>query len=102
MAKTSTKAVKIKLDKERVLRYPIFSLIRLEKETGIKIQDLADEKKAQDLSVILGLVWAGLIHEDKELTMEDVGNMIELSQLPDVSAKMTEAFAVDEPAPLAK
>lgn len=88
MAKTA----KVMLDKERTLKYPVFSLIRLQKEHGIKLTDLSDEKKAQDLEVIVALIWAGLIHEDKELTLEDVGNMIDLSDLTDLSTVMADVL----------
>lgn len=88
MAKTAV----ITLDKERTMKYPVFSLIRLQKETGIKLTDLSDPEKAQDLEVIVSLIWAGLIHEDRELTIEDVGNMLDLSDLTEVSTVMAEVL----------
>lgn len=86
------KKVQITLDKERTLAYPIMSLIRLKKEHGIELKDLADEAKAQDMEIILAVIWAGLIHEDKELTLEDVGYMIDVTELPEISQKLTEIF----------
>lgn len=86
------KTVAITLDKERNLAYPIMSIIRLKNEHGLELKDLTDEKKAQDIEVILKVIWAGLIHEDKELTVEDVGYMIDITELPEISAKLTEVF----------
>lgn len=86
------KKVEITLDKERTLAFPLMSLIRLKKEYGIELKDLADENKAQDIETILTIIWAGLIHEDKELTLDDVGYMIDITELPEVSSKLSEIF----------
>lgn len=86
------KKVEITLDKKRKLAYPIMSLIRLKKEHGLELTDLQDEAKAQDIEVILKVIWAGLIHEDQELTVEQVGYMIDIADLPEVSTKLTEVF----------
>lgn len=88
MAKTA----KIQLDKERTLAFPLMALIRLQKEHGIKLADLQDEEKAQDLEVILAIIWAGLIHEDKELSIEDLGYMLDLSELPEITKALGEVF----------
>lgn len=80
------------LDKQRTLKYPIMSLIRLKNEHGIELKDLADEEKAQDMEVILAVIWAGLIHEDRELTVEELGYMLDITELPEISKKLTEIF----------
>lgn len=87
------KTVEITLDKKRVLAYPVYSLIKLKKDHGIELKDLQDKKKAEDLETILAIVWAGLIHEDKELSMEDLGYMIDVTDLPEISQKISEIFA---------
>lgn len=86
------KTAEIVLDKVRTLAYPVMSLIRLKKEHGIELKDLQDEAKAQDIETILKIIWAGLIHEDKELTVEDLGYMLDVSDLPAISEKITELF----------
>lgn len=88
MAKTAT----ITLDKERTLAFPIMSLIKLEKEHGVKLTDLQDPEKAQDFSVILAIIWAGLIHEDRELSYEDLGYLVDLTDLPAVTTALGEVF----------
>lgn len=88
----ANKAV-IQLDKERKLAFPIMSLIRLKKEYGIQLKDLQDEEKAQDMETILAIIWAGLIHEDKELSFEELGYMIDINMLPSISEKLSEVFA---------
>lgn len=77
---------------ERTLAFPIMSLIRLKKEFGIQLADLQDEKKAQDMETILAIIYAGLIHEDKELDFEELGYMIDITDLPVISEKLSEVF----------
>ena len=87
------KTVEITLDKQRKLAYPVYSLIKLKKEHGIELKDLQDKEKAEDLETILAIVWAGLIHEEKDLSMEDLGYMIDITALPEISKKISEIFA---------
>lgn len=77
---------------ERHLAYPIMSLIKLKKEFGIELKDLQDEEKAQDMEVILAIIFVGLVHEDKELTFEELGYMIDVADLPEISQKLSEVF----------
>lgn len=79
--------------KERTVKFPVFSVIKLEKERGIKLSDLQDEEKARDLETIVGLVWAGLLHEDPSLTFEEVAMDIELDELGDIAKKVTSVLS---------
>ena len=45
-----------------------------------------------DLGSLRTLLWAGLIHEDKDLEEETVGSMIVISKLPEIMAAMSKAF----------
>lgn len=86
-------AVKLNIcGKERTVRYPVFALIKLKKDTGIQLKDLQDKEKAEDLETIIAIIWAGLIHEDNKITVEDVAKDIELDQLEDVAKKVTEVL----------
>lgn len=86
-------AVKITIcGKERTVKYPVFALIKLKKDTGIQLKDLQDKDKAEDLETIVSIIWAGLIHEDDSLTVEDVAKDIELDQLEEVAQKVTEVL----------
>lgn len=86
------KTVDVMLDKERKLAFPLGALVRLKNEHGIELKDLQDNEKAQDIEVILSIIWAGLIHEDRDLTLEDVGYMVDISELPALSEKLGEVF----------
>lgn len=78
---------------ERTLAFPIMSLIKLKKDHGIELKDLSNKDKAQDMETILAIIWAGLIHEDKELDFEELGYMVDISDLPEISKKLSEVFA---------
>lgn len=82
----------VMMDKERTFKYPLYSLVRLQREHGIKLQDLQDKEKASDLGIILAIIWAGLVHEDKDLTYEDVGNMIDIADVEGITEVMVRAI----------
>lgn len=77
------KLVTVTLDKDRHLRLSLKGMIEFEKLTGrnllkgFTIKDLTLEDSA-------ALVFACLIHEDKELTFDDVLCMIDISNLKTV------------------
>ena len=62
----------------RNLKYGFNALVTLEETFGVKINELlttlAGGLRLSDMRAIL---WAGLIHEDKALTPEAVGDMID-------------------------
>lgn len=83
--------VKVTLDKERHLRLTLKGMLEFEKLTkrnlmkGFKLDDLSMEDSA-------ALVWACLIHEDKELTYDDVLYMVDLSNITAVMDAITECI----------
>lgn len=87
------KGVKVTIgEKERTLKFPLMAIIKLDKDFGVKLTDLQDEEKAQDLETILAIIYSGLIHEDKDLSYEELGYMIEINELPHIAEKLSEAF----------
>ena len=76
--------VTIKLDKERHLRLTLKGMIEFEKVTG---KNLLKGFKFKDLSLtdVAALIWACLIHEDRELTYDDVLCMIDLQNMQAVT-----------------
>lgn len=85
------KSVTVELDKARNLRYGMNALVKVEELTGKPITKLDLENiSIRDLRTI---VYAGLFHEDKDLTPDKVGNLIdEYSDINIVAAKLGEAF----------
>lgn len=92
----ASKIVVVNLDKERHLRFNLNALVLLEKETGRSMSDLVpDEKTGKngfDMEMLRALLYAGLKWEDKELTIELVGDMIDFDNMNEVSEKLGEAM----------
>lgn len=92
MAKQS---VTLELDKPRSLRFGLNALVRVEEMIGKPISKLdLDNISVKDMRTI---IYAGLFHEDKNLTPERVGELIDdYSDINTVAEKlgeaMTEAF----------
>lgn len=80
--------------KVRNLRYTMNALAEIEDKLGVAMADMKDIKMTiKNVRVIL---WAGLIHEDKELTIEEVGDMVDMSNFEEVQEKVAEAFAMSK------
>ncbi len=90
--------VEITLDKPRHLKYDFNAIRAIERETG---KNLLKDNIWRDLSGtnLLIMVWAGLLHEDKNLKLEDVGAMFDLSHGSMVTGKVLEAWGLAVPEP---
>jgi len=87
------KSVKIHLGgRFHSLRYDFNALVALEDTLGIPISRWTDIISEQmGVRTIRTLVWAGLLHENEDITLKDVGEMLDISKLDDVSSKVLEA-----------
>jgi hypothetical protein len=81
----------IKLDKMRNLRYGMKAISLVEKKLGQPIGKIdMDNMTMEDTAT---LIWAGLVHEDKNLTPDKVMDLVdEHSSLPEVMQQLTEAI----------
>ena len=86
--------VAISLDKERHLRYTWGSVRRLKRECGISFTDLDEdvEMDAGGFELMISLLWAGLVWEDRELTADDVADMVDLSRTAEVGETIARAI----------
>lgn len=83
----------ISLDKPRTLRYGINALAKIEDLTGRPITAL--DLNSVGIKDLLVIVYAGLYHEDKALTLEKVGDLIdEHSNINEIAEKVGEAFTL--------
>jgi hypothetical protein len=86
------KFVPITLGKARNLRYSFKALSRLEEELDSSIASI----DFSDVSVktMVTFIWAGLVHEDDNLTVEDVMDLIDESEMPmdELMEKVTQAM----------
>lgn len=72
--------VTVQLDKERHLRLTLRGMLEFEKVTGGSLFKGFDMKK-MTLRETVALLWACLIHEDKELKFDDFIDMVDLSNM---------------------
>jgi hypothetical protein len=82
----------IQLDKVRNLRYGMKALSLIEKKLKKPVSKIdMDDLTMEDAAT---LIWAGLQHEDKDLTPDKVMDLVdEYSNIPAVMQAMGEAFA---------
>lgn len=81
----------ITLDKERNLKYGMRALDQAEKKTGVPI--IGMNLSNLTMNQIATLVWCGLIHEDKNLTVGNVMDLIdEYSNLGEIMGIVSEAI----------
>ncbi|GIW49206.1 MAG: hypothetical protein KatS3mg079_682 [Caloramator sp.] len=83
--------VPVQLDKMRNLRYGMKAISLIEKKFGKSIAKIdMDDMTMEEIATF---VWAGLVHEDKELTVEKVMDLVdEYSTVQTVMEKVSEAM----------
>ena len=85
--------VKITLDKERTLRLTLKGMLEFEKITGKSLLEGFDFKSlSKNLEVLAAFAYACLVHEDKELTFDDVLCMMDIDNLTIVSAAVVKCI----------
>lgn len=79
------------LDKARNLRFNMKALALIEKKLNTKVSKLNEENIGiNEIAVIL---WAGLQHEDPQLTVDKVMDLVdEYSSIEEASEKIGEGF----------
>ena len=90
--------IEVELDKVRHFRFDLNALASIEEKTGQSLLNGFDMAKLK-MNDLRAFVWGGLIHEDAALTVEQVGSLIHMGNLADVSEKLREAFGVSAPPP---
>ena len=85
--------ITINLDKPRTLRYGINALAKIEDLTNKPLVKL--DLKNVGIKDLLIITYAGLCHEDSNLTIEKVGDIIdEYSSLGEIEEKVGEALTL--------
>ncbi|MFA5439638.1 hypothetical protein [Dehalococcoides sp.] len=83
------KNIPITLDKVRNLRLDLNAMVAFEEATGKSVFKIGADMSARDIRALL---WACLRHEDKGLTLEAVGQMVTSQNIPELNARLVEAF----------
>lgn len=92
MANKQKKVVAVELDKVRELRFTLNSLAEIEDRLGVPLSKMSEVELG--IKSIRTMLWAGLIHEDAELTETEVGNMVDFTNLEYAQEKVAEAFSL--------
>lgn len=79
--------VKIDVDKPRNLRYDLNAMCEVERLTDKPFSQL--DNSMMTIRIVL---WAGLVHEDPDLTLQDVGGFIHRGNLPDINSALARAL----------
>ena len=94
--------VPIMLDKERHLLLTFRGMISFQQVTGKDLRDgkvISDMAKGASLEDMEALLWACLLHEDRELTLEDVGHLIHTKNMFEVLEAINQVFVLAAPEP---
>ena len=71
-------------------RYDLNALAEIEEKLGVKLDQL--DKVQMGVKELRTFLWAGLIHEDDNLTEREVGGMVDFDNMELINEKITEAF----------
>lgn len=86
------KLIPMQLDKERHLKFDLNAFAELEELYG-DINTAFEEMQKGSIKAIRAMLWCGLIHEDKTLTLEQVGEMVHLGNINEVMNAITQAIS---------
>lgn len=102
MASKVNPEIPIILDKPRRLRFDINAMATFEELTGLNLlKESARRRIEKDMSVaqFRAFLYACLIHEDKTLTLEQVGRLITTENMQEILNKIGEAKQAAAPEP---
>lgn len=87
--------VDIELDKPRTMYMNMRSLKLIQKEIGMSVTELGEamESNQVGIDVISVMIWAALVHEDPQLKVDDVDNMLDGNTLNKATEAAMKAFA---------
>ena len=93
-----SKAVKITLTDgvERTIKFTLNALAELEDRYG-SVDEAFKQLDNNSIKAVRCILWAGLIHEDPELTEQQVGNLIDIQYMQELMTSINDAFESDMP-----
>lgn len=89
--------VKVTLDKERTLLLNLNAMVSFEEVTGVSLMKGTFKSSNMTPKDLRAMLWACLVHEDDTLTLEQVGSLVTVGNLMEITAKLNEAFEVAMP-----
>ena len=95
-----SKAIKITLTDgvERTIKFTLNAMAELEDRYG-SVEEAFKQLDNNSIKAVRCILWAGLIHEDPDLTEQQVGNLIDIQYMQELMTSLGEAFDADMPEP---
>lgn len=87
---TPSRGIPVELDRTRRVRYSLRTLRELCEEFGVDLDEL-DELELK-ISTLGKFLWYGLRHEDPELTVEDVEDLVDMQNIQPLRDAVLEAI----------
>jgi hypothetical protein len=92
----------IELDKPRNLRFGIQDCIDMENMLGLSLGEVVHRLGTVSITVMRGALWAGLKHEEPDLTLQAAGDLLEAhleggGKMSVVSTALSKAIANSTP-----
>lgn len=81
------------LDKEREIIYDLNAFAEVEEKLGITFQEAMKQFQNVSVKVLRTFLWAGLIHEDNQLTEKEVGKMVTMKNFQYVLEAIANAIS---------
>lgn len=95
------RGLRLELDRPRHLRFTLGALRRIEEASGIGIEQQAELAEwSRTLVGVTTMLWAGLVHEDPDLTLEQVYEIVDIQNFTQVRAAIDLAVGVAMPPPV--
>ena len=85
LEKALEKSITVMLDKERHLKLTLGGMKRFREATGVDLlKGGKDLNLFSDEHIIIAFIWACLLPEDRTLTLEDVGYMLNATEIKEL------------------
>ena len=88
--------IEVNFDRVRHIRYDLNALGILDERFG-SINEAFEELGKMKAKAITTMLWAGLIHEDEELTEKYVGSLIGMGNIAEIMSIISETLGVALP-----
>lgn len=81
---------------KRTLKYDLNAMAELEDKYG-NVEEAFNKLEKGSFKAIRSVLWVGLLHEDASLTEQQVGSLIDLSNLQSLTSVLSNALDSDMP-----
>lgn len=93
-----SKTIKIKLSDgvERTIKFDLNAMAELEDKFG-SVEAAFEQLDNNSIKALRFILWAGLVHEDENLTERQVGSLIDMRFMGELMESLGKAFNEDMP-----